>query len=57
MIRDSNFLLGMAYSLLMRAREHFIINADEEGLAKIEDQFQELKCAIENTYYKDTHND
>lgn len=51
MIDSPNFLLGMAYAIITVAREHMIIMNDEQGIAKIEEQYQQLKSLIEKHYY------
>jgi hypothetical protein len=52
MIHEPNFLLGNAFSLLTQTREYLIRKEDLDGVQLIEEQYQELKQAINNLYYK-----
>lgn len=51
MSTESDFLLGIAYSLLTQCRLHFINTTDEIGLTLIENEYQALVKNIEKIYY------
>jgi hypothetical protein len=53
MSKEADFMLGIAMGLLMQIRTHIIRVQDEVGLGIIEQEYQDLKTAIEKHYYGD----
>jgi hypothetical protein len=53
MSKESDFLLGWCFSLLVQCRSHFIQVEDKEGLLIIEDEYEALKKCIERIFYHD----
>lgn len=51
MSKESEFLLGTAFSLLTQARAYMIKNNHVDGVELIEDEYQELKTAIDKHFY------
>jgi hypothetical protein len=51
MSKESDFLLGTAFSLLDQCRSYFIKNKDKVGLAMIEDQYQLLLKGVDTIIY------
>ncbi len=53
MTNDTNFLLGLCYSLLTQIRGYLVIKEDVQGIEMIEDQYQKLTTALEKLYYSE----
>ena len=51
MSMETDFLLGLAFGLLSRVRQHLVINNDSSGVLIIEDEYQELKKGLDKLYY------
>lgn len=51
MINDTNFLLGLSFSLLTQVRDYMIRKQEVEGVELIEEQYQKLNKALEDKYY------
>ena len=51
MSKESDFLLGYAFSLLSRIRSYLILKNDLNGVENIEDDYQTLKSGIEKHFY------
>jgi hypothetical protein len=54
MSRESDFLLGTAFSLLTQVRAYMIKNNIVEGVELIENQYQEIVEAIGSNFYSKT---
>lgn len=51
MSKETDFLLGRAFSLVTQARQYLINKVDNDGVALIEDEYQELKRGVEKNFY------
>lgn len=56
MSKESDFLLGWCFSLLVQCRTHFIKFDDREGMLIIEDEYEALKKCIERIFYHENSN-
>ncbi len=50
--QESHLLLGMAFAVLKRVRNHFILTNDPESLQMIEEDYLAIKEGIERNYYQ-----
>jgi len=53
MSRESDFLLGTAFSLITQVRAYMIKNSNVEGVELIEDEYQQLKLAVDKYFYNE----
>lgn len=51
MSKESDFLLGRAFTLLTQVRQYLITTKDSDGVTLIEDEYQDLKRGIDKTFY------
>jgi hypothetical protein len=56
MSKETDLLLGIAFSLLTQSRAYMIKNQHMEGLELIEDQYQAIKDGIERNYLTKGYN-
>lgn len=53
MTKESDFLLGTAFSLMTQIRAYLIRIEDVVGVELLEDEYQQLKSAINIYFYGD----